>query len=35
MAHAYQSANSLLKSENQVCIDTSRLAKQLSMKDFN
>ena len=25
MAHAYQSVNSLLESENQLCLDTSRI----------
>ena len=35
MTHAYQSVNSLLESENQICLDTSRLAIQLFMKSFN
>ena len=35
MTHAYQPANSLIESREQVCICTSRLAKQLFMKTLN
>ena len=35
MAHAYQAANRLLESWDQVCINTSSVAKQLLMEIFN